>query len=516
MTLPPAARPGVLLAIAGYALIIVVIGAWSALRTRDARDFFIAGQRLGLWVTGVATMSSAFSGFVFIGGPGLTYRLGMSSLFICLPVGFTAALLCWTVGRRLRLLAEVREVYTIPDALACRFGSPAATSLSAAAIVVGSIGYLAAQLLALGVLLEAALGTRETWGETGLALAIGAGLLIVVGYSFIGGMVAGAYTDLVQGLLMMTTAVLVFGSAVHAAGGLSQIGTSIAASPAFGDAFLEPLGRASAWTAFGLFFVFGVGTLGQPHMLHKFFMLDDPRKLRWLPSVLAGSQTLSLLMWVGLGLAVPALVAQGRMDPLEHPDEATPAFLLHFASEPLAGLAIAGALAAIMSTADSFLNIAAAALVRDLPRALGRPLRRELAWGRWATLAVGGAAGAAAWLYGDLIALLGTFAFGTFAAALAPVLAVGLCWERVHARAAVASIATGLSLNLILELIRTRTQLADSPWWPLTAEIPPACLALAASFVVLLAVSLLVRSPSHGRGGDQHEIDDDVRLALSL
>ena len=141
---------------------------------------------------------------------------------------------------------------------------------------------------------------------------------------------------------------------------------SIAASDWFGPEFLEPLGTVPVFTAFGFFFVFGIGVLGQPHMLHKFYMLDDARKLRWMPLILGGSQAACVLIWVGIGLAVPALVAQGRLEPLVRPDDAAPLFLLRFAPGLLAGTAVAGILAAIMSTADSFLNIGAAALVRDL------------------------------------------------------------------------------------------------------------------------------------------------------
>ena len=116
-------------------------------------------------------------------------------------------------------------------------------------------------------------------------------------------------------------------------------------------------------------------------MLHKFFMLDDPRKLRWLPLALGGSQILCLLIWLGVGLAVPALVAQGKLAPLASPDDAAPRFLLAFTPEALAGLVFAGILAAIMSTADSFVNLGAAALIRDLPRALGRRVARRAALG---------------------------------------------------------------------------------------------------------------------------------------
>src|SRR5688572_12982679 len=99
-------------------------------------------------MTGVVTMAAAFSGFVFLGGPGLTYRIGVGSLFINASVGFTAGLLGWAVAKRLRLLAEVREVYTVPDAVLARYRSRAASGTAAVAILVGTISYLGAQILA--------------------------------------------------------------------------------------------------------------------------------------------------------------------------------------------------------------------------------------------------------------------------------------------------------------------------------------------------------------------------------
>jgi sodium/proline symporter/sodium/pantothenate symporter len=158
----------------------------------------------------------------------------------------------------------------------------------------------------------------------------------------------------------------------------------------------------------------------------------------------------------------------------------------------LTGLVIAGILAAVMSTADSFLNIGAAALVRDIPRLLlGRTLERELVWGRWATVGVALAAAALALIYGDLIALLGTFAFGILAASLAPTLALGFNWERVSAAAASASIATGLGVTLLLELLQSRLGSVALGTWSLASGALPAAVALAASLTVLLVVSWL-------------------------
>jgi Na+/proline symporter len=493
-------KPAIVWTALVYLTLVVVIGFWAARRTRSAKDFFIAGQGIGLVVTGLATMSAAFSGFVFIGGPGLTYSMGLASMFICIPVSFTAGLLCWVVAKRLRLLAGVREIYTVPDVIHSRYRSRLASGLAAAAVIVGTVGYLGAQLKALGILIEAIFGTRELLGAWSLAVAMAIGLVVVVFYATAGGMVAGVYTDLFQGTLMVGAAIAVFHYALKAGGGLETMARTIAESDRFGPGHLDPLGAVPVFMAMGFFLVFAVGNLGQPHMLHKFFMLDDPRKLKWMPLMVGVTQTLCVLIWLGIGLAVPSLVAAGRLSPLGNPDEASPQFLLGFAPEILA---------AIMSTADSFLNVGAAALVRDLPRALGRRVGNELRWGRVAVLLVAAAAALLAWWWGDLIALLGTFAFGTFGAALGPALAVGLNWRRVTAAAAAASIATGMGVNLVLEFLAKQTFFEGLPRPPFQTGVLPTAVSLAASFTVLFVVTWVT-------GRRPPEIDEDVALVMEL
>jgi len=497
------ARPWLVLTALGYFAAVTWIGLWAARRTQTAGDFFIAGQRPGLLVTGLATTAAAFSGFVFLGGPGLTYRMGTGSFFILASTGFTSSLLCWVVAKRLRLLAAVRETYTIPDVVGSRFGRGAA-GWAAIAVLVGTIGYLGAQIQALGILVETVFGTHAVLGAWSLPVAMAIGVAVVLFYSTAGGMLAGVYTDLLQGALMALAAVAVFALALRSGGGLGGIVDSLRGSAQFGNRFLDPMGGVPTVTALGFFFVFSVGTLGQPHMLHKFFMLRRPRQVRWLPLVIAVSQSLCLLIWVGLGLAVPALVASGRLQALRNPDQATPEFLLHFAPGWLAGLVLAGALAAIMSTADSFINIGAAALVRDLPRALGHEAADEVRRGRIVGVVLTFGAALFAWAYGDLIALLGTFAFGTFAAGLAPALAVGLNWKGVTRRAASWSIAVGVIANLGLEITRRQSLVA------LPTIIPPAVLpaafALVVSFLTLFVVSALDRSAVESIPADVEEV----------
>lgn len=494
-------KPLIVYGALAYLLAMLVIGVWSFRRTRTDRDFFIAGQSIGIWVIGLGTMSAAFSGFVFLGGPGLTYRLGVASLFIVLPLGYTGGMLCWVLGRRLRELAAEREIFTVPDAIHARYGSRWVTGLAALAVLFGTTAYLGLQVQALGILLQAVFGTQS------LALTMLIGLGVLVAYSVVGGMVAGAYTDLLQGVMMLVAAVAIFVQAVTVAGGWGAMVGSIAGSAEFGTSFLEPLGRVPVFTAFGFFFVFGVGVLGQPQMLHKFYMLDDPAKLKWMPLVLSASQAICVLVWLGLGLAVPSLVAQGRLAALARPDEAAPVFLVQFAEPALAGFAVAAILAAIMSTADSFINIGSAALVRDLPRSFGFRVADQLRWGRVAVLAIAAASALFAYYYGDLIALLGTFAFGTFAAALAPALAVGFNWTRVTPLAAGASILTGLVVNVGLEIAARQPAVGWVPG-PLLAEgALPSAVSLAASFSVLILITAV-----SGRRGEQAVADDVRRL----
>lgn len=434
----------ILLGVLAYLGLVAAIGVWASSRTRSPRDYFIAGQRLGPWGLGLATMSASFSGFVFVGGPGLTYRVGLASLWIVAPVGFTAALLCWTVGPALRRLAADDGVYTIPDAVARRFGGRLLPALTAVAIVWGAVAYLGLQVHALSVLLS---GWLDGWPLVGACALC---LLVLLAYSLAGGMVAGAYTDIAQGMLMLLVSVAVFVQALRVSGGLAGW-QAVAASPEFGDWFFAAFGRLTPGTAFGFYFLFGVGVCGQPHLLHKFFMIERERDLARLPAILAGSQMLCLLTWIGIGCAIPALVAQGAEPPLVRPDDAAARFLIGHCAPPLAALTLAGVVAAVMSTADSFLNLASAALVRDLPRAWGAPVRNELAAARVASVAVLGLATAFAVGQGELVALVGASAFAVFAASLAPTLALGLSWERVGRGAATASVVTGLVLAPALD-----------------------------------------------------------------
>jgi Na+/proline symporter len=491
--LPRLEHPVIVAVAVTYFAVVAVIGAWATRRTRTAADFFVAGKGIGLLALTLSAMSATLSGFAFIGGPGLLYSVGLGALFIMLSASVTGAMGAWVLAKRMRILGEIRGLITVPDAIGARYDSRLAQGLSGIAILVAVIGYMATNILALGLVIEAIFGI-------GLTPAIWLGMGITLGYSVAGGIVAGIYTDIFQGALMALASVLVFVFALRVGGGLSVISrTILAADPRF----LEPWGALTPLAALSLFFVFGLGSLGQPHVIHKFYMLRDPYRLKWYPLLMTLAMLLTILLFFGVGVTVKSLVVRGALPPLSSPDLATPTFLLGFTPVILAGLVFSGVVAAIMSTVNSFMNIGAAVLTHDLPVALGRRTRHELFWGRVFTVLISVLAALLAQLSGTLVAFLGIFGFGLFASTLVPALAIGLNWEGATRQGAIASILTGLAITLGFET------LAFFRIYSFPVGVTVSGFSLVASFLVFFVVSWLTRTP-------HPVIAEDVRLAMEV
>jgi len=490
--LPHVVEPVIVGVAVGYFVIVTAIGAWATRRTRTAGDFFVAGKGIGLAALSLSVMSATLSGFAFIGGPGLVYAIGLGAMFIILPAALTNAMGAWVLAKRLRLLAEIRRTITLPDAIGARYRSRLAQGLAGVSILVAVVGYMATNILALGLVIDAVFGIGLGWG-------IWLGMGITMAYAVGGGIVAGIYTDVFQGSLMAVASVLVFLFTLRAGGGLGGISTTILS----GDpGFLGPWGHLTPIAALSFFFVFGVGSLGQPHVMHKFFMLRDPLKLRWYPLITTMALILTMLLYFGVGVAVRSLTLQGAMEPLANPDHATPLFLLGYTPLVLAALVFSGVAAAIMSTVNSFMNIGAAAMMHDIPVALGRPIGNELFWGRVCTVVISVAAALLAQHSGMLVAFLGVFGWGLFASTLVPALAIGLNWEGATRAGAVASIATGLSITLVFETM------AFFDLYSFPVGLTVSGLSLVLSILVFFGVSWLTRDTAEAT------LDPDIRVIM--
>lgn len=469
-------------AMGAYFLVLAGIAAWAARRTRTATDFFVAGRTLGTVVLGISAMAATLSGFSFIGGPGLFYSAGATALFIVLPASLTNTLGAWALAMPLHRLSRTRGVITIPGAVGARYESRAAQGWAATAILVAVVGYIATNFLALGYVVDAVF-------HTGLSMGIWVGAIVVIGYTVAGGILAGVYADVFQGLVMAAASVAACGYAMRSGGGLGGISRTIMSSD---PTYLSPWGAGGAMTALSYFFVFGVGSLAQPHISHKYLMARDARQFRWYPLVMTVAMTLALLLYLTVGIAVKAMVVRGQVPPLARNDDAMPAFLMNAVPVALAGVVFAGVAAAIMSTVNSFLSVGAAALTRDLPQAFGGTTvaatvdsARELGRGRVATLLLALSAAVIAHAPGAQVAFLGIFGYGLFASTLVPALAIGLNWPGATPRAAVASIATGLIITLVGE---SASYLGA---YRLPSGVPWSGVALVASTLTFILVSVV-------------------------
>jgi Na+/proline symporter len=366
------------------------------------------------------------------------------------------------VAKRIRMIAGVRDALSLPDIVAARYSSETMRALTAITILLGVMGYLATQILAMALVLQTLLGATETFAGISLVVCVAISLAVLVFYSVTGGIVASVYTDLVQGAVMVAAGgFIVFAAAAVFEGGLAQASATVFADDP--EAML-PFGTTGIVASLGWAFVFGMGLAAQPHLVTKFMMnrrLSDNRLI--FPAALFG-YFMAALLWLCVGVVMRAVVVGGELQPLGAPDSAAPVFLELYAHPLLAGVVFAALFAAIMSTSDAFLNVGTAAVVHDLPRALtGRTLTRELLWARVTTVVITlVAAGFALWSYygnARLIALLGAFGWSTFAAALVPVVVIGLNWKRASPRAAAAAVVASLVLNFAIEIFSVRL-----PW----------------------------------------------------
>jgi Na+/proline symporter len=459
--------------VTALALLLVTAAAiawWGARRTRTSSDYFVAGRRAGAWLVGVAGTAAAVSAFTFVGGPGLFAVAGVGSLWILLSAPLTGALQCWAVGEPVVDLVKRHGSLTIPELLAARFGGRAIRAVTALVVAIGCVAMLAVQARAAAVLGEDFL--RVPGAATAIVV-----MLATTAYTAVGGMRAGLVADAIQGAVMAVLAMLLAGAAISAAGGpVAAVQTLERLRPELLGSFgATAPGRAWAW-----YLLFCLGTCAQPHYIQKFFFLRSRSQLRLLPAVLTGALAATLAVWIGVGVGGSALVARGALT-IGRPDDLTPhtMTLLGPWAVLLAGVAV---LAAMMSTAASFLNLAAAAVTRDLREAAGKP-PTGLPAARLATVLFAIAGTAIGASSERAVVVLGLVGWGFFTAALLPVMTIGLAWPGATARGAVVATVAGGVADLVLEGVRTN----------LPAGLEPGLAGAAVGILLLVGLSRRAR-----------------------
>ncbi|MFT4676525.1 MAG: SSS family transporter [Patiriisocius sp.] len=487
----------ILSAILVYMVFCIAVGLWAMRRTHSSSDFFIAGRSLGPMVVALAIFSSTLSGFGFVGGPGLVYSQGVSSFWMIILSTTGYALGFFLVAKKIRMMAELRDAITLPDIVAARYRSEAVRFLMAITIVLGVMGYLATQILAMAVVMKSLLSGTVMFADISLVTCVTVSSAVLVFYCVTGGIIASVYTDVVQGAIMMVAGVLILYTATQVfEGGFTEASSIILKDDA--EAMM-PFGTAGIVVSLGWAFIFGIGVAGQPHLVTKMMMNRSIADNRIILPVSIIGYALAALLWISIGVVMRALVLDGQAEPLTGADQAAPFFLSVFASPILAGVVFAGLFAAIMSTADAFLNVGTAAIIHDIPKAFGaKVINNELRNARIVTVILAVVAAGIALVSDTLVALLGAIGWATFAAAIFPVLAIGLNWRGATREGAIVAVVSSLSINIILNVFSIKL-----PW-----GIDGGLVAFVTSIVLFVGVSLLTASSVH--------VDDDVDAVMSL
>jgi Na+/proline symporter len=238
-------------------------------------------------------------------------------------------------------------------------------------------------------------------------------------------------------------------------------------------------------------------------------MLRTPRELPKLSLYAVITNMITGLMVMAIGYCAIYLVAAGKVV-ISHPDTAV--FKVADYLGILAQLFVYPAvLAAALSTSSLFLSLAGTIVSRDLSGALGIHLQpaRQVSVSRIAMMLMGFAAIGFAALSGDMVAILGTYGFGTLATATFPIFVIGLLWRKATSRGVMLGMLTGLVTTLGgigVELLK-RFGLSEFAW---PGGVPWYVFVMAAAVIVTIAASLL------DQAGSEDQLDHRVQMALEL
>ena len=425
----------ILVTFVAYLILILFLGIKAYRRTHSLDDYILGDRKLGSVVTALSVGASDMSGWLLLGLPGAIYLSGLSEIWI--GIGLVLGAYCnWLfVSKRLRIYsAQANNSLTLPDYFENRFNDTTRVLrlVSAFVILLFFTFYTASGLVGGAILFENSFGMQYS-------TALISGGLIIVGYTFIGGFLAVVWTDAVQAVLMFLALLVAPTVVILSSGGTEAVWQQMqAVNPQSTELF-------SNMTLIGFLslLAWGLGYVGQPHILARFMAVENPQKLVaarriamvWMVLVLFGS--------VATGLAGIAYFAD---NPLENPETVFIALSQQLFNPWVAGIITAAILSAIMSTVDSQLLVSSSVISEDFYRVFVRPQASEkelLMVSRGAVIAIALLAMVIASDRESRVLDLVSYAWAGFGAAFGPVIVFSLFWRSMTAASAIAGMIVG-------------------------------------------------------------------------
>ncbi len=397
-------------------------------------EYFIGGRSMGgfvLAMTLIATYSSASS---FVGGPGVAYSLGYAWILLSMIQVPTAFLTLGILGKKFAIISRKINAVTVTDYLKARYNNNFIAISTSIAMIIFFSAAMVAQFIGGAKLFEAVTGYSYI---TGLVIF---GISVII-YTTIGGFKAVAITDAIQGIVMVLATTFLLVAIVSAGGGVENITAKMietnpsALTPTAGGAVSIPF-ILSFWV------LVGFAVLGLPQTTVRCMGFKDSKSLH--SAMVIGTVVVGFLM-LGMHLvgALGAYVVPGLSG-----DGAIPGITVKVLPPILAGIFIAGPLAAIMSTVDSMLILASASIIKDLYLNYGKGNIQEKHLNRISFVTTG-VIGLVVFALSinppSIIVWINLFAFGGLEAAFFWPTILGLYWKRANADGAILSIISGIA-----------------------------------------------------------------------
>jgi sodium/proline symporter len=339
-----------------YLLILAGLALWSRREAQTMSGYFIAGKNLPPWVVAFSTNATGESGWLLLGLTGMGYAVGAQALWVVAGEVIGIALAWLLMSRRLKRLADQSDAITVPDVLAAHFGDHrhVLRRLSVLIILVMVGAYVAAQMVATGKAFD---GFTELDYSSGVLV----GATIIILYTLVGGYKAVAWTDLIQGILMLLGLILLPIVAIQAGDGWSSVMDNLAQQDPGLLSPWGPEGKSSA-ALVGIFSFLAVGLpfMGVPQLMVRFMSARSEKSL-----VPAMTISIAVILLFDLGAVLTGMAGRALMPGLDDPERILPMLSTSLLPPVWAGVMMVVVLAAIMSTVDSLLILASSAVVRD-------------------------------------------------------------------------------------------------------------------------------------------------------
>lgn len=484
-----------------YLIAVVAIGFRFSGKNKTTGDFYLGGRKLGPLVTAMSAEASDMSSWLLMGLPGVAYLTGVADAAwtaIGLAIGTYVNWLI--VAKRIRRYShKAGNAITLPDFFSNRYrdNSRILMCISALIIIIFFIPYTASGFSACGKLFASLFGVDY------LPAMIVSAIVIVV-YTTLGGFLAASTTDFIQSIVMTIAIVVVLGFGVSVSGGVDNIISNAQALPgylSFTNIFdLETNSSVSyGFITIVSTMAWGLGYFGMPHILLRFMAIEDDKKLKLSRRVASVWVVISLTVAILIGIVGLTMSKIGEIDTLTTSAEAE-TVLVKIAqlisshgvlAAAVAGVILAGILAATMSTADSQLLAASSSVSQNLLNGVFK-----LNVSQKAAMVIARICVVAISVIGVLIASdpnssvfgIVSFAWAGFGATFGPVVLFALFWRRSNRWGALAGMISGGVMVFVWKyLVRPMGGV-----WNIYELLP----AFIVACIFIVVVSLITPAPS--------------------